>query len=478
MKVLKQLRFYLLLALASLIIYLLIQVYELALPIKLFILVILLFTTVFSLCLCLSYQTKKWIQWLGIVITIISCVGVYYSGDVFNEIHDTLVALEDNSKEDISINYDVIINKTYDLENGEVVPDLLELGDKKFGVLEMGNTSYNRDIIKDIRTLLNKDVEFTGIKTYKEATEKLINGDIEVLIINEAIRDMFEVDLNTISTVVKNYQFTEVKEENRHQAKVTQEPFIVYITGIDTDGALSTVARSDVNKILVINPLTKDILVISIPRDFYLPISCLNNELDKLTHSGFYGPQCTVDTMSNYLGIDINYYARINFSSVINIIDALGGVDVYSEYEFYTYPLETFIQKGINHMDGKKALDFCRERYNLPNGDFDRIDNQTAVLKAIVDKITSPEILNIYKNLLNVIIENVETNMTSDDILSLVSMQLSDMSVWNIESYSLGTFGTYDYSAMMGEELYMGIPNLETVEKAKDKINKIVSEFY
>ena len=478
MKVLKQLRFYLLLALASLIIYLLIQVNELALPIKLFILVLLLFTTVFSLCLCLSYQTKKWIQWLGIVITIISSVGVYYSGDVFNEIHDTLVALEDNSKEDISINYDVIINKTYDIENGEVVPDLLELGDKKFGVLEMGNTSYNRDIIKDIRTILNKDVEFTGVKTYKEATEKLISGDIEVLIINEAIRDMFEIDLKTISTVVENYQFTEVKEENRHQAKVTQEPFIVYITGIDTDGALSTVARSDVNKIVVINPLTKEILVISIPRDFYVPISCLNNELDKLTHSGFYGPQCTVDTMSNYLGIDINYYARINFSSVTEIINALGGIEVYSEIEFTAEPSMNHFVKGLNYMDGETALDFSRERYNLPNGDFDRINNQTAVVKGIVDKVTSPSILENYKNVLKVIVENVETNMTMNDILSLVSMQLTDMSKWNIDSYSMGAIGAYDYSAMMGEELYMGIPNFDTVKTAKDKIIKMMNEIY
>ena len=476
MKFLKQPRFYLLVMLAALLFYFTTRVSNLGVPFKFLALIVLLFLTILSLAICLCYQKRRWVQILGVVVTLLSSVGVYYGSTVFNDIYKTLTAIDESSKQADKISYSLIINQTYNADAGETPPQLSELVDKKFGVLEMGNTSYNRDIVASIREELGMHVDFVSIKNYIEATEKLQSGEVEVLIINDAIRDVFEVDLNTITTVIKSYEFEEEKSVVRNPAKVTSEPFIVYITGIDTYGSLGTTARSDVNKVGVINPLTKEILLIDIPRDFYVPISCLYNEYDKLTHSGIYGPDCTVETVSNYLGIDINYYARVNFSSVIEIVDALGGVDVYSEYEFSRNGY--YYNSGMNHMDGHMALTFARERYKLPGGDFDRIKNQTRVIEGIINKLVSPSILSNYKDVLDVLVRNAETNMPSEDMFALINMQLSDMASWDIESYSLRANGTYDYSAMMGQELYMGIPVEESVEEAKSMIADLMSRVY
>ena len=480
MKFLKQPRFYLLVMLTALLFYFTTRVSNLGVPFKFLALIVLVFLTILSLVVCLCYQKRRWIQILGVIITILSGVGVYYGSTVFNDIYKTISSLDDGANKSDKIVYSLILNQTYDADAGEVSPQLSELANKKFGVLEMGNTSYNRDIVASIREELGEHIGFDSIKNYTEATQKLQSGEIEALIINEAIRDVFEVDLNTISTVIKTYEFEEEKDVIRNPTKVTSEPFVVYITGIDTYGGLGTTARSDVNKIGVINPLTKDILLIDIPRDFYVPISCLYNEYDKLTHSGFYGPECTVETMSNYMGLDINYYARVNFSSVIQIIDALNGIDVDSKFSF-RIRTETGVYsftEGINHMNGEEALAFCRERYDLPGGDFDRIKNQTAVLKGAIKKMTSPAILSNYKEVLDVLVQNIETNMPSEDIIALINMQLSDMATWNIESFSLRANGTYDYSAMMGQELYMGIPDEDSIIEAKALINEIMSRVY
>ena len=456
--------------------YALFKSYTLGFPIKYLVLLGLASVTYIILLYGMLFQKKHWLQVLATVIVMISCVGVTYGSGVLNNVHNALLELEKNiGKHDI-ISYQVIINQTYDTESGEVVPTLSELSDYSFGVLEMGNTTYNHDVVRKMREEMGVDVEFSSIRNNTEATDLMVNDEIQVLVINKAIRDMFETDLDDFTTVIATYEFEDERTVIDNPAKVTKEPFVFYITGIDTEGDLSVTARSDVNMVGVINPLSKDILIIDIPRDYYIPIACLYDEYDKLTHSGFYGPDCTVQTVSNYLGIDINYYARINFTSVIKIIDAIGGVSVYSEHEFQADNFH--FNEGYNYMTGTMALRFARERYNLPNGDYDRIKNQSEVLKAVIAKMTSPSIINDYKAVLDVIVNNLETNMSSSDIIALVNMELNDMATWDIETYSLVAYDAYDYSAMMGEVLYMGYPDEESVYEAKALIEDIMNRVY
>ena len=195
---------------------------------------------------------------------------------------------------------------------------------------------------------------------------------------------------------------------------------------------------------------------------------------DKLTHTGIFGVDCTVDAISDYFGVDINYYARVNFTSLINIVDALGGIEVNSAYDFcsgqYCYVA------GQNHLNGDEALMFSRERYSLPNGDNDRIENQSRVLQGIINKVTSPAIIANYLDFMDVLADSVETNLTSDDIDKLIRMQLKDMASWTIESFAVSGTGATEYSPANGFDSYVMWPDDESVAEAIDKIYTVMNE--
>ena len=472
----KKLGLLLTLVLALIVGFFLYKAYGLGLPSKYFMVVAAILSIIVAIILCLLIHRRRGLRIVGLVLLILVGGGTFYGSTVMNDVHNTLKAMEENAAKKAKLSYSVLINEVYDTENGEVAPELTELSDKTFAVLEVGNTSYNRDVVEMIRKDMDQHIEFDSIKTADEAIEKMISGEIQVLVMNESVRSMVEYDLNTISTVVKTYEFEQEKEVNTNSAKVTEEPFIVYISGIDTYGDLSVNARTDVNKIAVVNPLVHEVLFIDIPRDYYVSQPCQAGQKDKLTHTGMMGIGCSIDTIADFMDIDINYYARVNFSSVIEIINALGGVSVYSEYDFCVDGFCYY--RGENEMSGEKALRFARERYSLPGGDFDRIKNQTRVLEAMINKVLSPSILSNYDDLLKVVSNNVETNMSAKEMISLVKMQLSDMSGWTMDSYALEANGTYAYSPMCGQQLYQGIPVQSTIGEAKMLIDELMAKIY
>ena len=480
MKLFKQLRFYLLILLAAMLAYFTYQINTFGLPNKYLILIALVFLTIFLLMVSICYQRSKIVKNIGIVLTIVCIACVGFGNNFALQTLDALKLMNENAENSNNSYYSVIINKIYDVENNESIPELKNMQNRKFGVLEMGNTAYNRDVISLVREEVGAKVDFVGIRTVEEATEKLQSGEIEIMIMNEAVRSLFDVELNSFSTVLKTYEFKNDKEIIRNPAKVTQEPFVVYVSGIDLFGDLSYVSRSDVNKLVVINPLSKDILMIDIPRDYYVPLSCFYDEYDKLTHTGIYGVDCTVQTISNFLDIDINYYARINFSTFVDIINAIGGVDIYIEEAFCASEDAGGIcyAEGMNNLNGWQALCFARERQTLPGGDTDRIKNQSKLLAAMVSKVASPSILNNYSELLKILSKNIETNMSTNDMTSLVQMQLSDMASWNIESFALDGYSAYDMSAIMGQELYVYKPYYDSIDEAKELISDIMSRVY
>ena len=267
---------------------------------------------------------------------------------------------------------------------------------------------------------------------------------------------------------------------NAEANKITKEPFVVYLSGVDTRGDLTDKARSDVNIIAAVNPVTKQVVLINTPRDYYVDLAGTNSK-DKLTHAGLYGVQTSMDTLGNLYGVDVQHYIRINFAGFINIVDALGGVDVYSDQAFTSvgspgyYDPTTFVE-GWNHLDGKAALAFARERHAFKTGDVQRGINQMKVIDAMLNKIKSPALLMGFTKILDAVSDSFVTSLSQNQISALVRMQLSDFAEWNIERYTVtGTSGssTKCYSAK-GQKLYVMKPDEASVAKAKEMIAAVM----
>jgi len=303
----------------------------------------------------------------------------------------------------------------------------------------------------------------------------LLDGKVDAAVFNEGYMSMIDESIDGFSEKVKIlYQYgvkTKVKSEKK--ADVT-EPFNVFISGIDVAGPITTNSRSDVNIIMTVNPNTKQILLTTTPRDYYVTIPGVSGDArDKLTHAGIYGVDASMATLENLYGIDISYYARVNFTSLETIVDALGGVDVNSEVEFekngYSF------HKGVNHMDGAQALTFSRERYSFAEGDNQRGKDQEAVLTAIIQKATSPAIIKSANEILTTVGDCVETNMTSDEMAKFINMQLNNGGSWNIESQAASGMGDAQacYSSGM-QLLYVMWPDENVVSDVSEKMQKVL----
>ena len=258
--------------------------------------------------------------------------------------------------------------------------------------------------------------------------------------------------------------------------KITKEPFVVYLSGVDNRGELTEKARSDVNILAVVNPTTKQAALINTPRDYYVDLAGTDSK-DKLTHAGLYGVETSMATLGNLYGVNVEHYLRINFAGFINIIDAIGGVDVYSDQAFTSvgspgYYDPTTFAEGWNHLDGKSALAFARERHAFKTGDVQRGINQMKVIDAMLNKIKSPALLMGFTKILDAVADSFVTSLSTNQISALVRMQLSDFAEWNIERYTVtGTSGssTKCYSAK-GQKLYVMKPDEASVAKAKEMI--------
>ena len=262
--------------------------------------------------------------------------------------------------------------------------------------------------------------------------------------------------------------------------KITKEPFVIYLSGVDTRGELTEKARSDVNILAAVNPVTKRVALINTPRDYYVDLAGTESK-DKLTHAGLYGVETSMETLGNLYGIQVDHYIRINFAGFINIIDALGGVDVYSDQAFTSvgspgyYDPTTFVE-GWNHLDGKAALAFARERHAFATGDIQRGINQMKVIDAMLNKIKSPALLMGFSKIMDAAADCFVTSFSQDQISALVRMQLGDLAAWDIESYTVtGSSGssTKCYSAK-GQKLYVMKPDESSVNKAKEMIASVL----
>lgn len=347
-----------------------------------------------------------------------------------------------------------------------------ELSDLKDQSIE---ANVNDEHMAEAIDALNKEVDLSiqGQEDYVQMSNHLYDQKTAGIYMNEAQSALFDEiheDFHKKTKVLYTYEITEEIEDFSKDVSVTQNAFNVFISGIDTTGPVSTVSRSDVNMIVTVNPQRKKILMTSIPRDYYVTLANMGQK-DKLTHAGLAGVENSVKTLENFLGIDINYYARVNFTSLIQMVDALGGIEVYSDQDIP----KLGIHEGINDMDGKKALSFSRERYSYKNGDNHRVQNQQKVLEAMINKMMSPAIITNYSSILDNIDGSFETNMTSDEITSLIRMQLNDMASWDIQQIQLQGHGAMltGGAYMPGNRLYYMIPDEESVNQCVAKIKEV-----
>lgn len=367
----------------------------------------------------------------------------------------------------------------------------------RFGILEDRDTENTQSLLQQLQEKLGA-AEHTAYASPALLTDALYDDQVGAILLNKGYIPLLEeqegyADFSDRTRILYEYTTSKTVEptpsDTNAPVDVTKDPFVVYCSGIDARSSdINIQSLSDVNILAVIHPRTHQILLINTPRDYYVPLA-RNGQRDKLTHAGMYGIDESAAVLGNLYGVKADYYARVNFAGLKKIVDALDGVDVNSEHEFTTVGMEvpdengdgvhmagyTFTQ-GINHLNGEQALCFARERHAFGDGDNQRGRNQMAVIRAIVDKASSPAILKGYQKVLDAVSSSFITSLTYEDISSLVQMQLRDNVHWNITSYSVSGEGGMEPCYSAGNEtLWVMWPNATQINTAKSLIQQVLN---
>lgn len=335
-------------------------------------------------------------------------------------------------------------------------------------------------LIANIKSEKGVELTVDPVDSYQSAYENLINGSSQAMVLNSSYSSLLELSYNDYESNLKTIYTYKIKKAIEDTAKTTyKNVFNIYISGIDTSGAVSTVSRSDVNLILTVNMNTHKILMTTTPRDSYVRIPDGGaDQYDKLTHAGIYGIETSVKTLENLYDIPINYYARLNFTSFVKLINALGGVTVYNDQAFTSlHGNYNFGVGNINLTSGEEALGFVRERYSLEHGDYDRGNNQLKVIQAIVEKLTSFQSVSNYSDVISTLQDSIQTNMPLNTMMSLVNEQLDSGKTFIFSSQEVtgtGSTGQLTSYAMPNASLYMIQLDDASVAKASQAIKNVM----
>lgn len=437
-----------------------------------------------------NFTSNTWATRIISGVLVIVLTATYGLGNYYIFKTNQMLASVTDLKTKLTHTVSVVAINTSEIENVD------DLNGKVMGItpaIDEEGTNFGLEEVNKKAT-----VETQEFASYDEALNALFNGSIDCLLLSEAYRgviydlgsyDTFNSDTKVVFQT--SYQTDRPVQiaDSQDAVDVTDEPFTVLISGNDSYGSLNENSRSDSNTLLTINPNTHEILMVSIPRDYYTPMACgagyedvcPQGEKDKLTHTGMYGVETTEATIEQMLGIEINYYFRVNFSSLVNIVDALGGINVTVEKgmeveTFYANDRLEGVHEGVNHLDGERALAYARERHAYVDGDLQRIKNQQQVLQAIIGQLSSPSLIFRYGELVDALSEAFETNMSSDDILSFIRFQLMVQPKWNFDSYALagGDTGMYP-CASVGQNASVVLPDDGSVLTASQKIQAVLN---
>ena len=357
--------------------------------------------------------------------------------------------------------------------------ELADAADYRFGMAEAVDRDNTVATVSDIEEELGKKLDLSEYGDMFKLLDALQAKEIGAVILKSTYVPVAAEAGNyawVTDGLRKIASYThEAEQQAEAEPSEDEDTFVMYLSGIDTYGDISARSRSDVNILAVVNTKTKNILLLSTPRDYYVSYSQTGGAKDKLTHAGIYGVNASIDALEQLYGVDVNYYLRVNFTGFTQIIDALGGVEVYSQYDF-TAGGKDFYQ-GYNEVNGTEALSFSRERYSFEDGDFQRGRNQMEVIRAVIKKAASSALLANYTDVMNAVSGSFETNMPQDEIAALVKMQLSDMASWNVTSYTAtGQVSNQETYSAPGQLLYVVIPDEASVEEAKKMIHDIFND--
>lgn len=372
-----------------------------------------------------------------------------------------------------------------EVEMSIVVPKESDIKDVSQLTSVQAPTKVDKNNIETLMSALKKDkkvdVKVDDVASYQEAYDNLKSGKSKAMVLSGSYASLLEsVDSNFASNLKTIYTY-KIKKKNSNSAnQVDSKVFNIYISGIDTYGSISTVSRSDVNIIMTVNMNTHKILLTTTPRDAYVKIPGGGaDQYDKLTHAGIYGVETSEQTLEDLYGIKIDYYARINFTSFLKLIDQLGGVTVHNDQAFTSLHGKFDFPVGDIQMNSEQALGFVRERYSLDGGDNDRGKNQEKVISAIVNKLASLKSVSNFTSIVNNLQDSVQTNMSLDTINALANTQLDSGSKFTVTSQAVtgtGSTGQLTSYAMPNSSLYMMKLDDSSVASASQAIKNLMEE--
>lgn len=425
---------------------------------------LLLFGAVFGL----MRHNSKIGQGAGIALTILVVIACALAGAYLWRTVHTVKTISGTSSEQTRIT-------TYVLQDS-TVQSVEDLAGKNLGILSALDRTNTDTALEQMESEYGITLSTKEYDSLTELADGLNQNEVDAILLNEAYLDLYdetsgyETFPESLRAVLTQQIEHEVGAEQEQSAELSDPIINILISGSDTrSNVIDQRGRSDVNIIASVNTQTHQILLISTPRDYFVPLDVgVEDAYDKLTHAGIYGMDVLMRTLENLYGIDLDYYFRLNFVGFEQVIDALGGVDVYSAYEFdsgdYHY------QQGTNTLNGAQALAFVRNRYAFADGDRQRGKNQMAVVEGVLKKATSPSVLSNYLSILDSIQSCVDTNVPYDVISALVRQQLKGGATWSVESFSVNGSDSHSTTYSMNQDLYVMIPDEATVQEAKEKL--------
>lgn len=424
----------------------------------------------------LLVRHRKWMKVAGYILVVILCLP---NGFFSWFISDTMGAVDRmNTTEYLTGDY----VELYVLKDS-VIEDVQQMDGRTIGILNQMPESQ-ADMMISWLDEQNITYELKQYDSSLQMAQNLKGAAIDGIILYQPYLSVIEgyEGMETFSSDIRSLHQIECPKQELNKPEsvnVTDTAFTILISGIDTYGTIGSAGRSDVNILMTVNPEAREILMVSIPRDYYVEsvcpedTACAAGEKDKLTHTGIYGIDATEMTLEKFFNIPINYNVRVNFTSLIQIIDTLGGVDVNNPNGFSVGSKD--FPAGEIHLNGEDALIFSRERYSFETGDRERGRNQMRVIDGIIRKAMSPAILKSYSAVLDTVSNSVEMNISTEDIVELINMQLSKPSTWKIYSYSVMGSDAIEYSPALGANAYMMEPDEDSVEKAKQDIHAVLA---
>lgn len=430
--------------------------------------------------------------WIGAILMIIILAVLGISSFY---IYKTVSALDDIT----GVNKEITEVNVY-VKQEDAAQSLIDASGYSFGILSDLDRENTDAALQQMAGTIGSDVTTKEYSSLTELADGILKDDCQAIVLNRAYMDVFDeidnytsfssqvrviaseqveklVERNTPAPVQADTQ-TEGTSDSTQDTSVTDQVYTIFVSGIDTRGDITASSRSDVNIVLTVNARTRQVLMISTPRDYYVPLSISNGVPDKLTHAGIYGINVCMDTLNMLYDTNINYYFRLNFAGFVQIIDALGGITVDSDYDFTTGNSSGYhFTQGPNQVNGEQALAFCRERYAFSSGDRQRGKDQMKVIQGVIDKATSPDILKNYLSLLDSLSGCFETNIPYDVITDLVKQQLDEGGSWQVLSYSVDGTGDTQKPYSMSQKAYVMVPDQTTVDKAKTLMQKVRQGF-